>query len=127
RSTLDTARMTNQKTSATTIVGRRASTYGISGLRLEHWEQNGFANSGVNKEHDQPVNAESDAAHWRGTVLQRAQEVFIELHGLFVAAGSHQGLLGQTFTLDHRVDQFRECCSTFHATNDQVPGLDEVR
>ena len=61
--------------------------HGSVPFRLQQREQDGFADARPGEKHHQPVDAQADTAHGRGTVLQRAQEVLIQLHG-FVVAGS---------------------------------------
>lgn len=61
--------------------------HGSVSFRLQQREQDGFPDARPGEQHHQPVDAQADATHGRGTVLQRPQEVLVQLHG-FVVAGS---------------------------------------
>ena len=60
-------------------------------------------------------------------VLQGAQEVLVELHGLGVAARREQGLLGEAAALLDRVDQLGVGGAQLGAEPDQVPLLGQQR
>src|SRR5919107_832250 len=64
-----------------------------AGLGTHRREEDHLAHRLAGEQHEQPVDADAGATHRRGAVLQRAQEVLVELHGLGVAAGGEQGLL----------------------------------
>ena len=52
----------------------------MSGLRLEQREEDGLADAGVREQHHQAVDAQADAAHGRGAVLECAEEVLVAVH-----------------------------------------------
>ena len=63
----------------------------------------------------------------RHRVLQRVEEVLVELHGLRVAARGEQGLGGESAPLLHRVGQLRVGGAQFGSEGDQVPAFGEAR
>ena len=79
------------------------------------------------QQHDQPVDADAEATGRRHRVLQRLEEVLVELHRLRVAAGGQQRLRGEPAALLDRVDQLRVGGAQLDAERDQVPALGQPR
>ena len=82
---------------------------------------------GAGKHHQQAFNTDSDTARRRHGVFERAQEIGVELHRFRVASGGQQGLLGQSRSLLHRVDEFGVAGAEFAAEDDEIPALGEAR
>ena len=58
---------------------------------------------GIGQEHDQPVDADANAACWRHALADRFDELFVEGTGLLVAGLAPLGLIFQQLALDVRV------------------------
>ena len=89
-------------------------------------KENGLANIGPGEEHDEAVDAQAQSTHGRCTVLERAQEVLVNLHRLGVAPGGEQRLVGQHLALDDGIDELGEAGAALDAGDDEVPGLDQA-
>src|SRR5882757_533924 len=76
-----------------------------SALRAHEGEQHGLPDARPGEHHQQSVDTHSHTTGGRHRVLQRAQEVFIQLHGLRVSAGGEQGLRSESKALLSGVDQ----------------------
>src|SRR5215208_5351790 len=94
---------------------------------LHEREEDRFPDPGIGKQHHQPVDAQTKTAHRWCPELQRRQEILVQLHRLRIARGGGEGLYGQPLPLNDRIDELREARRAFQATDQQVPGFDQVR
>src|SRR2546427_12645185 len=101
---------------------------GTSFFGPQHREQNHLADVRlVREDHQQPVDTETDAARRRHAVLERPQEVLIELLRVLVARGSQARLLRESFGLILGVVQLAECVRHFALLAEQFPPLHSLR
>ena len=90
-------------------------------------EQGGLPDALAGQHDQHPVDADPHAAGRRHPVLQRLQEVLVQLHGLRVAARREQRLGGEPAAFLDRVDQLRVPGTELGAERDQVPALGQPR
>src|SRR6201987_5929768 len=84
---------------------RYSARYAVSLPRFRERERQRLPDAAAGDEHDDAVDAHSQTPGGRHRVLHRLQEVLVELHGFWIAAGGQQGLLLQAAPLLHRVGE----------------------
>ena len=89
-------------------------------------EENGLPDAKAGEGHQQPVDAHAHAAGGRHAVLEGAQELLVQAHGLRVAAGGEPGLLHEAFALHDGVDELGVPCGQFEAADVEVPLLHDA-
>ena len=87
-------------------------------LRLHLWEEQHLLDEWLARhEHRQAVDANAYAAGWRHAILQGAQEVVVDDHGLVVALVSQSHLLHESLFLVNRVIELENGKAEFYAGN----------
>ena len=103
----------------------------VNGLHCGE-EQNVPDGGGIGQEHDDPVDAETDAAGGGHSVFECSDEVFINGHCLIVAFCFFLRLLFETRTLVDGVVQLAEsvailCTAMKSSKRSTIPGLSGLR
>src|ERR1035437_9008109 len=75
--------------------------------------------------HHQPVHAESEASHGRHPVFERAQEILVQHHCLFIAFCPQPRLLLEASALIERIVEFAERIRKLLPVHVQLEPLDE--
>src|SRR6266704_5190539 len=98
---------------------------GTSFFGPQHREQNHLADVRlVREDHQQPVDTEPDAARRRHAVLERPQEVLVELLRVLVARGPQVRLLLEAAALLLGIVELAEGVGDLAAVDEQLPALD---
>src|SRR5262249_21602621 len=86
-----------------------------------------LADAAARNHHHHSVDTHAEASGGWHRVLHGLQEVFVEFHRLWIAAGRQQRLLLQPTALFDRIGQLAVCGGEFDTPRDQVPALGQPR
>src|SRR5580765_1821638 len=91
-------------------------------------EQDDISDGGrISQEHDEPIDANSQATGGRQPVFEGTEVVLVDRHRLLVAGGAGGALRLEPCPLDVRVDELAERVAELASRDDALEPLDEAR
>src|SRR5580704_4161161 len=99
-----------------------ASRFGLEQRKEDH-----IANRyGVRKRHYEAIDPHPEARRWRHAVLERADVVFVVVHGILVAASLALDLCAETSSLIVRVVELAESVAELSTMNEELEAIGQV-